>query len=189
MPAPYRYNKERRNVLGSIWKFFTESDWGLGPVVDTQQRGVAHVHSWEFYNTIRCGWRVEDGRPVGERVGINLAILDKEKNPSKNETKISQLRDWQKSGYEYVHVSQTVYKCKSCDVTKNIDVYAAPVKGNGEGPLIVDNGSRFQKKFTETTRIPVTNAVTRREVAVEPMKRHGVRPKVKKEPPVVPMED
>lgn len=187
MPVPYRYNEERRNVLKSIWKWFVDPNFGLQD--QQNQRGITHVHSWEFYNTVRCGWRVEDGRPVGERVGITLAILDKTKHPGKNETTLAQLRSWEKSGYDFVHVSQSISKCKICDVTKSTDVYAAPVKADGTGPLIVDVGTRFQKKFTETTKIPVTSNVTRREFAVEPMKRHGVRPKVKKEPPVVPMED
>lgn len=192
MPARYRH--ENRNVLKSIWSWFVDPNFGLGE--DDRQRYTPppHVHSWEFFNTIRCGWRVENGRPVGQRQAIDLAILDVEKHPSKNETKASQLRDWKRSGYEFVHTSQTVYKCKhsECICSKSIDVYAAPVKCDGSGPMIADFGSRsnFQKKFTETSKIPIganSNVSSRREVAVEPMKRYGV--KAKKAPPIVPMED
>lgn len=192
MPVPYRHNQGKKGVLKSIWDWFLDPNFGLGPSVDTRTT-IPHVHSWEFYNTIRCGWRVEQGVPAGQRLAINLAILDVEKYPAKNETKIKQLRDWERSGYEFVHTSQTVYRCKhhGCGLTKSIDVYAAPVKGDGSGPIMVDFGSRFQNKFTETTRIGTQSysASGRREVAIEPMKRHGVTPKLKKEPPVVPMED
>lgn len=182
-------------LFQSIFDWFSNNDYG--PVADTNNdnRQYPHIHSWDFYSSVRCGWRVEDGRPVGQRMAISLAILELEKHPNKNETTVSQLRGWRKSGYEYVHTSQTVYRCKNqnCSKTKSIDAFVAPVKVDGTGPLvIIDNDARFQKKFTQTTQIPninTNNVNTRREVPVEPMKRHGARPKSVRPAPMVLMED
>jgi len=195
MPAPKQHKREQKSLFSSIFGWFFENDFGLGPPVDTRHSNhgnYPHVHSWEFFNTIRCGWRVEEGQPVGERVAINLAILDVEKHPGQNETKASELRAWQASGYDYVHTSQTVYHCKSpnCNITKTVEVYVAPVTKNGSGPIVVDVGLRYQKKFTETNRIAcVTTVNNRKEVAIEPMKRHGNKYKPVRPAPIVPMED
>lgn len=187
--------RERQNMLGGIWNWFFQNNWGSGPKVDTRsycQKVRPHVHQWQFYTTIRNGWRVENGRPVGERVGITVAMLDVVKNSNKTETKISQLRDWKNSGYEFVHTSQTMYKCKhlGCDVIKSVEHYAAPVKGDGSGPMVAGHDGSFQKTFVnqngKTTTI-INNGSYKREIAVEPMKRHGVRSKPK-QPPVVAME-
>jgi hypothetical protein len=194
MTLPPR-NKQEKPILQSIWDWFVNPEFGLGPAVDTNGK-FQHSHSWQYFNTIRLGWRVENGLPIGERTPIGIAILDVEKYPNKNETTASQLRGWKSSGYMFVHLSKIVYSCKhhNCGATKNAEIYTAPVKTDGSGPIVVSTGERYQKKFAETTRIPMAangncNTTTRREIAIEPMKRHGSKPKPTRPAPVVAMEN
>ena len=173
------------NIFKSIWGFMFDPNFGLGPPAydlsnEYGNRGSnnialnprkPHVHSWEYFNTVRHNWTIINGRPVGTiKYPLDKVIDAIKKNPGHTETKLEMVEGWKATGYDFCHVSWTIYKCKICGVKHNCEAYTAPIKADGTGPIVYDNHVTIYKPLAETSRIPT---IGRREVAVERMKRYS----------------
>lgn len=182
MPDVYR-SRPAEPEHGVIWKAF---HWMFDPnyAYDLNEGhryndpNYPHAHSWEFLKTIRNKWRVEGGRPVGKTFDIDDVIAATKENPSHTDTKLEMLEGWKSTGYELVHTSFNVYKCKICGVTANVEIYAAPIYKDKERHVtVIDFGYlRGGGKKTQTQKIPVPQQTTtpaKREFAVEKMKKYS----------------
>lgn len=174
-------DKTKMNILKIIWNWIFDPNFGLGdPKYEQSNRQecggprTPHIHRWRYFNTIRHNWTIKDGKPVGkEKYPLDKVIAAIKENSAHTETTLSMVEGWKATGYEFCHVSWTIYRCELCSETKRCECYTAPIKADGTGPIVYEGGaSTYYRKFRETTQIPVVVS-GRREFAVERMKKYS----------------
>lgn len=156
-----------------VWNWFFNMDYIFGATYEDRYK--EHSFSYDkprcalcqyaFYDTIKHKWHLVDGRPKGTRNNLADVINATIERPGHTETKLQQLLDWQKKGYDIVFTSWNRWKCKKCGHIKNNEFYTLPSKSDGTlGPLVYDLNLKKQ-----TQVIP---PIGRREIPVEPMKKY-----------------
>lgn len=153
--------------LKSIWNWFFDYDSVFG---EYDRNGFRlkksacqpHLHQYEFYESLKHKWYLVDGKPAGTRNNLVDVIRTTKLTPGHTETKIEDLLEWQRRGYDIVFTSWNRWKCKVCGNMKNTEFYTMPSKSNELSSYVYDLNKNKQTQAIST--------FGRKEIPVEPMK-------------------